>query len=113
MKTIASAQHKLHFPKGELSGGELVRPYECPERWDYIVKALSDAGFQCKPLTCCLVRVRSVETLVACRRAATRTFDHSCPRHELERGLFVGRSGSSFSGLPTAVRELPRGPFDE
>lgn len=45
MKTIASLQHKLHFPKGELSGGELVRPYECPERWDSIVDALSSAGF--------------------------------------------------------------------
>ena len=45
MKTIASPQHKLHFPKGELSGGELVRPYECPERWDYIVQALNSDGF--------------------------------------------------------------------
>ena len=45
MKTIASPQHKLHFPKGELSGGELVRPYECPERWDYIVQALTESGF--------------------------------------------------------------------
>lgn len=45
MKTIASSQHSLHFPKGELSGGELVRPYECPERWDYIVQALSAGGF--------------------------------------------------------------------
>jgi len=45
MKTIASTDHKLHFPKGELSGGELVRPYECPERWDFIVEALSNSGF--------------------------------------------------------------------
>ncbi len=45
MKTIASTDHQLHFPKGELSGGEFVRPYECPERWDYIVKALAEGGF--------------------------------------------------------------------
>ncbi len=45
MKTIASPEHTLHFPKGELSGGELVRPYECPERWDYIVQALAAGGF--------------------------------------------------------------------
>jgi len=45
MKTIASPKHKLHFPKGELSGGELVRPYECPERWDYIIQALANNGF--------------------------------------------------------------------
>lgn len=45
MRTIASSEHTQHFPKGELSGGELVRPYECPERWDYIVQALSAGGF--------------------------------------------------------------------
>ncbi|ASJ70557.1 histone deacetylase family protein [Granulosicoccus antarcticus] len=45
MKTIASTDHVLHFPKAELSGGELVRPYECPERWDYIVEALANSGF--------------------------------------------------------------------
>jgi len=45
MKTIASTDHLLHFPRGELSGGQMVRPYECPERWDYIVKALADGGF--------------------------------------------------------------------
>ncbi len=45
MKTIASKDHVLHFPKGELAGGKLVRPYECPERWDYITTALADRGF--------------------------------------------------------------------
>lgn len=45
MKTIASTDHALHFPKGELAGGQLVRPYECPERWQYIVDALADSGF--------------------------------------------------------------------
>ena len=45
MKTVYSEQHRLHFPKGELYGGELVRPFECPERWDYIVEALRSRGF--------------------------------------------------------------------
>ena len=45
MRTIASPDHSLHFPKGELSGGEMVRPFECPERWDYIVQALNTNGF--------------------------------------------------------------------
>ncbi len=45
MKTFASPDHALHFPKGELSGGELVRPYECPERWDYIMLALTAGQF--------------------------------------------------------------------
>lgn len=45
MRTIASKDHSLHFPKGELSGGEFVRPFECPERWDYIVQALAANGF--------------------------------------------------------------------
>ncbi len=50
MRTVASSDHSLHFPKGELSGGELVRPFECPERWDYIAQALSAAGYS-KPET--------------------------------------------------------------
>ncbi|NKB64658.1 MAG: histone deacetylase family protein [Gammaproteobacteria bacterium] len=45
MKIVHNEDHRLHFPKGELSGGELVRPYECPERWDYIVQSLEQNGF--------------------------------------------------------------------
>lgn len=45
MKIVSSAQHRLHFPKGELFGGELVRPFECPERWDYIVERLRAQGY--------------------------------------------------------------------
>ena len=44
MQTVLSDQHQLHFPKGELAGGQLVRPYECPERWDYIVRRLDQVG---------------------------------------------------------------------
>ena len=40
MKTVCSEQHRLHFPVGELAGGQLVRPYECPERWDYVMDSL-------------------------------------------------------------------------
>ena len=39
--SVCSENHRLHFPTGELAGGELVRPYECPERWDYIRSALT------------------------------------------------------------------------
>ena len=45
MKIIRSESHRLHFPKGELYGGELVRPFECPERWDYIVSQLQQRGY--------------------------------------------------------------------
>ena len=45
MKVYRSEKHKLHFPKGELYGGELVRPFECPERWDYVVDRLSEQGY--------------------------------------------------------------------
>lgn len=45
MKTFASETHLLHFPDGELCGGEFVRPFECPERWQHIVDALSTQGF--------------------------------------------------------------------
>lgn len=42
--TVLSEMHSQHFPKGELSGGELVRPYECPERWEFIRNALLTNG---------------------------------------------------------------------
>jgi len=42
--TVSSNDHQLHFPEGELAGGKLVRPYECPERWEYIHRALKIAG---------------------------------------------------------------------
>lgn len=45
MKTFASDTHALHFPDGELSGGQFVRPFECPERWQHIVQALEVQGF--------------------------------------------------------------------
>lgn len=44
MKVVRSDDHRLHFPTGEIYNGELVRPFECPERWDYIVAALEAAG---------------------------------------------------------------------
>ena len=46
MKVVRSDDHLKHFPKGELCGGELVRPFECPERWDYVMASLKDAGFE-------------------------------------------------------------------
>ena len=45
MKIVRSEKHRLHFPKGELYGGELVRPFECPERWDYIIERLAERGY--------------------------------------------------------------------
>ena len=45
MKIIRSEHHRLHFPRGELFGGELVRPFECPERWDIIVDRLKAQGY--------------------------------------------------------------------
>jgi len=44
MKTVLSEDHRRHFPKGELYGGELVRPFECPERWDHVVNRLKAVG---------------------------------------------------------------------
>lgn len=45
MKTFASKEHRLHFPAGELVGGEFVRPFECPERWEHIQAALAEQSF--------------------------------------------------------------------
>ena len=41
-----SEKHKKHFPKGELAGAEFIRPFECPERCDFILTYLKQAGFQ-------------------------------------------------------------------
>ncbi len=43
-KTVCTEEHRHHFPKGELYGGEMVRPFECPERWDYIKTALINSN---------------------------------------------------------------------
>lgn len=45
MKVFRSDQHRLHFPKGELSGGVFVRPFECPERWEFIGRSLQENGY--------------------------------------------------------------------
>jgi acetoin utilization deacetylase AcuC-like enzyme len=44
MKVVRSDDHRQHFPAGELHGGRMVRPFECPERVDYINAALHAAG---------------------------------------------------------------------
>ncbi len=42
MKIVFSEDHRLHFPQGELYGGELVTPFERPSRMEYILRALQD-----------------------------------------------------------------------
>ena len=42
MKTIFSQKHKLRNSQTELYGGQLVRPFECPERMDYIISSIED-----------------------------------------------------------------------
>ncbi len=46
MRTWFSEEHRLHFPQGELSGGELVTPYERPSRVEYVLRRLGDRGFE-------------------------------------------------------------------
>ncbi|MEM7096095.1 MAG: histone deacetylase family protein [Actinomycetota bacterium] len=45
MRHVRSDVHRRHEPNGEIYGGELVRPFECPERWDHVATALDDAGW--------------------------------------------------------------------
>ncbi|MFQ6550201.1 histone deacetylase family protein [Aestuariibius sp. 2305UL40-4] len=45
MRVFFSEQHRLHFPQGELSGGELITPYERPSRVEYILRRLTERGF--------------------------------------------------------------------
>ncbi len=46
MKTWFSEDHRLHFPQGELSGGELVTPFERPSRVEYVLRRLAERGFE-------------------------------------------------------------------
>ena len=46
MKTIHSPRHALRNPATELHGGRLVRPFECPERVDHILAALTERGME-------------------------------------------------------------------
>jgi acetoin utilization deacetylase AcuC-like enzyme len=46
MRTWYSEDHRLHFPQGELSGGELVTPFERPSRVEYVLRRLSERGFE-------------------------------------------------------------------
>ncbi len=45
MQTFFSEDHRLHFPQAELSGGELVTPYERPSRIEYVLARLREQGF--------------------------------------------------------------------
>ena len=40
MITVFSAEHVLRHPRTELSGGELVRPHECPERAQFVLERI-------------------------------------------------------------------------
>ena len=40
MKIFYSEEHRNHFPQGELSGGELVTPFERPSRMEFILREL-------------------------------------------------------------------------
>ncbi len=42
METIFSPKHKLRDAQTELYGGQLVRPFECPERMDFIIRSLKE-----------------------------------------------------------------------
>ncbi len=44
MRTIHSEKHRLRAPQTELSGGRLVRPFECPERVEHILASIAQTG---------------------------------------------------------------------
>jgi len=45
MQTFFSEAHRLHFPQGELHGGELVTPFERPARVEHVLRRLAERGF--------------------------------------------------------------------
>ena len=46
MKIVYSEAHRLHFPQGEIYGGELVTPFERPSRMEYILRELDQRGLR-------------------------------------------------------------------
>lgn len=44
MRSFYSEDHRLHFPQAELSGGELVTPFERPSRVEYVLNRLKERG---------------------------------------------------------------------
>jgi acetoin utilization deacetylase AcuC-like enzyme len=44
MRIFFSEDHRLHFPQGELHGGELVTPFERPSRIEYVLAELKARG---------------------------------------------------------------------
>ncbi|MEM7499784.1 MAG: histone deacetylase family protein, partial [Pseudomonadota bacterium] len=44
MITIHTEKHRLRAPRTELCGGELVPPFECPERVEYILGRVREVG---------------------------------------------------------------------
>lgn len=45
MRTFFSERHRLHFPQAELSGGQLVTPFERPSRVEHVLRRLRERGF--------------------------------------------------------------------
>ena len=45
MKYVYDERHRLHFPQGELYGGELVTPFERPSRVEFILRRIRETGF--------------------------------------------------------------------
>ncbi|MEX2519615.1 MAG: histone deacetylase family protein [Paracoccaceae bacterium] len=46
MKVVHSEDHRLHFPQGELHGGELVTPFERPSRVEHVLARLRERDFE-------------------------------------------------------------------
>ena len=44
MKTVYAEDHKLRNSKTELYGGQLVSPFESPERMEYVLKQIHETG---------------------------------------------------------------------
>jgi acetoin utilization deacetylase AcuC-like enzyme len=68
MITVYSEEHLLRHPRTELSGGELVRPHECPERAQFVLDRVREQrlGSVIAPArfgAACLLRVHDAQYL--------------------------------------------------
>jgi len=44
MQTVYTDKHKLRDARTELFGGELVAPFECPVRAEYVLQRVNEVG---------------------------------------------------------------------
>ncbi len=99
MQTVYTERHRLRASKTELAGGELVPPFECPERAEHILARVREVGLG--PVVA--PEAHGLGPVLRIHDAAFVTFLETCWTHWVARG-FKGEA------MPTVwpSRAMPR-----